>query len=264
MKVYLLISHVSRSATPPSLHVFPSLLSPLSLSLPVAITPRTYKNIHLCAQTRPGEILVQEDKRMHRLTYPEMVEIDSVETQPTKNKYLCSDRWIAVFHSGITIYARNESDGEYQIKASVNGPTWRPDYSGGGSWLALNKCAVIAEDLLFYISQNQYYLVFCNLTYCEEVKSSQLSPDSIPFIPHFEIERTSLLPPGTKDNDDKLACPICLEVFEDNSLIKSTFCLHIFHENCLYEWMLRQPSCPLCRREYLEELDKMEVEIGIY
>jgi len=154
---------------------------------------------------RPGEILVQEDKRTRRLTYPEMVEIDSVETQPAKNKYLCSDRWIAVFDAGITIYARNESDGAYRIKASVNGPTWRPNYSGGGSWLALNKCAVIAEDHLFYITQKQDNLVFCDLTLYQEGKSSQLSgKESIPFIQHFEIERTALLPPGTKDKDDNL------------------------------------------------------------
>lgn len=40
-------------------------------------------------------------------------------------------------------------------------------------------------------------------------------------------------------------CSICLENMEDK-LVK-TICNHLYHENCLEDWMKRNLNCPLCR-----------------
>lgn len=46
------------------------------------------------------------------------------------------------------------------------------------------------------------------------------------------------------------ACCICFEEFKASSKIKETVCMHIFHAECLKEWIktkYERPDCPSCR-----------------
>uniref|UniRef100_A0A7S0PTJ0 RING-type domain-containing protein n=1 Tax=Asterionellopsis glacialis TaxID=33640 RepID=A0A7S0PTJ0_9STRA len=44
-------------------------------------------------------------------------------------------------------------------------------------------------------------------------------------------------------------CAICLDNFEDGELINDTpGCQHVFHKECLLEWLDRHDICPCCRR----------------
>lgn len=44
-------------------------------------------------------------------------------------------------------------------------------------------------------------------------------------------------------------CPICLELMTpQQKIVKSTSCGHSFHRACIAEWMLKQSTCPLCRK----------------
>ena len=51
----------------------------------------------------------------------------------------------------------------------------------------------------------------------------------------------------TKLNDESKKCVICLEEFENNNLINTLPCAHIFHSECLKKWVSNKPSCPTCR-----------------
>ncbi|CAD8049293.1 unnamed protein product [Paramecium primaurelia] len=42
-------------------------------------------------------------------------------------------------------------------------------------------------------------------------------------------------------------CSICLESFKSSSLVRMTYCEHIFHSTCLEKWMKNNKACPLCR-----------------
>lgn len=42
-------------------------------------------------------------------------------------------------------------------------------------------------------------------------------------------------------------CSICIENLSGN-IIRMPQCLHMFHQDCLFEWLGRHNSCPLCRR----------------
>lgn len=56
------------------------------------------------------------------------------------------------------------------------------------------------------------------------------------------------------DNEQK-QCPICTLDFEKNEEIKSTPCNHLFHENCIREWLTQKcthPLCPVCRHDCRE------------
>ena len=43
------------------------------------------------------------------------------------------------------------------------------------------------------------------------------------------------------------SCTICTDEFEDDSKIQLLNCQHIYHHDCLTEWVKRKPDCPICR-----------------
>ena len=44
-------------------------------------------------------------------------------------------------------------------------------------------------------------------------------------------------------------CIICMEEFENNENVKLLPCEHIFHKNCIKQWLLKQKTCPFCKAE---------------
>ena len=51
-------------------------------------------------------------------------------------------------------------------------------------------------------------------------------------------------------------CPICLAEFEGEEDIcksKNEECQHIFHLECMVEWLMKHDECLLCRCDYLKK-----------
>ena len=46
-------------------------------------------------------------------------------------------------------------------------------------------------------------------------------------------------------------CPICLDDFNKEKEIIVLKCDHIYHKECIIEWVKMNISCPLCRSESL-------------
>lgn len=42
-------------------------------------------------------------------------------------------------------------------------------------------------------------------------------------------------------------CVICLEEFLSGSEVSRMPCSHVYHEDCIYRWLEKSGSCPLCR-----------------
>ena len=60
---------------------------------------------------------------------------------------------------------------------------------------------------------------------------------------------------NSKSGEDKI-CPICQEDFNDKEKLKMTPCGHIFHPQCISQWLTKQctrPTCPTCRHDCREE-----------
>ncbi|XP_030483782.2 uncharacterized protein LOC115700355 [Cannabis sativa] len=54
------------------------------------------------------------------------------------------------------------------------------------------------------------------------------------------------------EDDEKLgeSCSVCLEEFEVGTKgAKMPNCLHLFHVNCIGNWLRRNQSCPICRSQ---------------
>ena len=53
-----------------------------------------------------------------------------------------------------------------------------------------------------------------------------------------------------EDIDDQNKCNICLDTFEESSKILKLKCGHIFHYDCIKNWLQNHNNkCPVCREE---------------
>ena len=47
---------------------------------------------------------------------------------------------------------------------------------------------------------------------------------------------------------DNFECSICFDIFKENELLKQLNCKHIFHKECLSQWLLNEKKCPICNK----------------
>ena len=58
------------------------------------------------------------------------------------------------------------------------------------------------------------------------------------------------------DSRRETECAICLEEFKRNDIIKEFYkCKHIFHKDCLKNWLKRANVCPLCKHDLTEDFN---------
>lgn len=51
-------------------------------------------------------------------------------------------------------------------------------------------------------------------------------------------------------------CPICLTAYNEGDEVSPSTnesCAHMFHRECVYEWLLQREECPMCRNTFLIE-----------
>ena len=51
-----------------------------------------------------------------------------------------------------------------------------------------------------------------------------------------------------KNEFDNFECFICIDEFKENELLKQLKCGHIFHKECLGQWLLKNNNCPICNK----------------
>eukprot|EP01080_Neovahlkampfia_damariscottae_P012000 gene12000-5400_t len=81
-------------------------------------------------------------------------------------------------------------------------------------------------------------------------------------------ERLGSVPKGAKKEDienttsqfklrklfkDQDTCVICYEEFKIGESVRKLPCLHLFHSNCIDEWLQQSRNCPLCKKDILGE-----------
>ena len=95
-----------------------------------------------------------------------------------------------------------------------------------------------------------------------------LTPFHVPWLQKFEMtekDENGTTPqsslkeavPATEEEEDEAfqeRCAICLERFENGDDVcysNDPQCTHIFHRECVFEWLLKNNGCPCCRRSFL-------------
>lgn len=79
-------------------------------------------------------------------------------------------------------------------------------------------------------------------------------------IRHLKLQKYSDLINQDNDNEEsniiieEKCCSICLNEYEDADVVSKSYndkCLHIFHKDCIVEWLLNHSDCPCCRHPYI-------------
>jgi len=58
------------------------------------------------------------------------------------------------------------------------------------------------------------------------------------------------------DSDQTPRCAICLGILQRGDLVGDISCDHIFHKNCLKDWVRRKNKCPLCQQAGIATLHR--------
>ncbi len=53
--------------------------------------------------------------------------------------------------------------------------------------------------------------------------------------------------------DDKKDCVICLEEFQNGDEVITLPCFHLYHKQCIKDWLKKNGSCPICKKEVKKE-----------
>lgn len=77
----------------------------------------------------------------------------------------------------------------------------------------------------------------------EEREASVLKPQSVE-----EPMLDAVSKCECESEDDDNCCAICLSNYEEGEvLIASKYCTHLFHRDCILEWLEKHDNCPSCR-----------------
>ncbi|XP_058187748.1 E3 ubiquitin-protein ligase At3g02290-like [Rhododendron vialii] len=82
-----------------------------------------------------------------------------------------------------------------------------------------------------------------NQSTCEEGSKEYQTKSSFKL---SATKATTGFTPIYSSSDDEDVCPTCLEEYTTENPKIITKCSHHFHLGCIYEWMERSESCPVC------------------
>jgi len=55
--------------------------------------------------------------------------------------------------------------------------------------------------------------------------------------------------PSLSDGESGSECSICLETYRSGQEVSILSCSHEYHSSCIKEWMMKNRSCPMCRKD---------------
>lgn len=64
---------------------------------------------------------------------------------------------------------------------------------------------------------------------------------------NVKLDIKSQLYKDINNNSDCTECVICKDNFKSKDITVNLSCNHIFHNECINEWSLYNPICPICR-----------------
>lgn len=105
----------------------------------------------------------------------------------------------------------------------------------------------INHSLATDVSLREPVFVTVHISFIQDTRPMDLKEPSISVIRRL-LKAQRVKPTDLKEKSD-IQCSICIEDFMDSTknIIRMPQCTHMFHQDCLFVWLSRQNSCPLCR-----------------
>lgn len=74
------------------------------------------------------------------------------------------------------------------------------------------------------------------------MRTASMSRDEVEKLPSFDYLKT-----GSKGSSP-VDCAVCLDGFKSGDKCRLLpVCNHSFHADCVDEWLVKNPNCPICR-----------------
>jgi hypothetical protein len=68
---------------------------------------------------------------------------------------------------------------------------------------------------------------------------------------------------NNKENEEENNfCCICLQQYKIEENIVEMYCNHLFHAECIEEWLNYNPTCPICRTDVINENNDVILDIS--
>lgn len=74
--------------------------------------------------------------------------------------------------------------------------------------------------------------------------------------PHKFNKRTAPPEEGEEEEEEADKCTICLSEFEVEEDVRRLPCMHLFHVECVDQWLGQNKRCPICRVDIEAHLTK--------
>jgi hypothetical protein len=148
-------------------------------------------------------------------------------------------------------------------------------------------CILINSDVdnfLNSLDEMMYYMDYMdiNIERYEQEMFNQAQADSLHLYKNYEKKpnininlksntyeqikkiSSSLVEQQLKSDKNKVSidnnCSICFELFNNNDNVIILNCNHVYHNNCINEWVKYKSECPICRKE-IECINEEKKEI---
>ncbi|CAL1533746.1 unnamed protein product [Lymnaea stagnalis] len=82
----------------------------------------------------------------------------------------------------------------------------------------------------------------CNMGATQEVIERNTLPHK-----YKKVETSSSADEGADGNNHQEKCTICLSEFETGEDVRRLPCMHLFHSECVDQWLSTNKNCPICR-----------------
>ena len=110
------------------------------------------------------------------------------------------------------------------------------------------------DDKVDYIKENFYKAQDQLLILLGEAIGILAEADSIEGMPPSKIRQLELtLYRKSEGMKEQELCSICCVDFDAGEPIRRLKCQHIYHPECIMQWLSRNRTCPVCRRDQMEE-----------
>mmetsp|Transcript_452 Transcript_452/g.658 ORF Transcript_452/g.658 Transcript_452/m.658 type:complete len:203 (-) Transcript_452:186-794(-) len=64
----------------------------------------------------------------------------------------------------------------------------------------------------------------------------------------------------TDDTMNSNTCSICIDKFQEGDGVIISACSHVFHRDCVLEWLQKKDECPMCRQGMWDQDDYKKLE----